>query len=285
MTLLPALIDSGSRTPGCRSAVLRLLLLFGLVGGIAVRVVGDDGPAKSLPLPGEDFTVAGHQAFLIRPPVGTPATGGWVWYTPTLPSLPGPEERWMFERFLAAGLCIAGVDAGESYGSPDGNRVFDAFLAEVRANRGLLDRPVFLARSRGGLMALSWAAAHPSKVAGIAGIYPVCDLTSYPGLEKAAPAFHLEPSELARRLGEFNPVERLAPLAKARVPLYLLHGTVDTLVPLERNSGVVHIRYAALHGSVTLHVAPGQGHSMWNGYFECQRLVDFVILTAGERGR
>jgi hypothetical protein len=44
-----------------------------------------------------------------------------VWYAPTLPNLPGPEERWMFEKFRAAGIAVAGIDAGESYGSPAGN--------------------------------------------------------------------------------------------------------------------------------------------------------------------
>jgi hypothetical protein len=37
-----------------------------------------------------------------------------VWYAPTLPSLPEARENWMFERFLAAGIAVAGVDVGES---------------------------------------------------------------------------------------------------------------------------------------------------------------------------
>ena len=43
------------------------------------------------------------------------------WYAPTLPGLPGPEEKWMvFQKFLDAGMAIAGIDAGESFGSPSG---------------------------------------------------------------------------------------------------------------------------------------------------------------------
>ena len=44
----------------------------------------------------------------------------WVWYAPTLADMPGEAEEWMFQRFLDAGLAIAGVDVGESSGSPDG---------------------------------------------------------------------------------------------------------------------------------------------------------------------
>ncbi|MFM7149071.1 MAG: alpha/beta hydrolase, partial [Gemmataceae bacterium] len=144
-----------------------LLLAFG--GGASAQ------PSKALPLPGEVFTVSGRTAFLI--PAKTAQEGRdkpWVWYAPTLPNLPGAEERWMFEKFLAAGIAIAGIDAGESYGSPEGNKVFDGLYAAMSA-KGYSSKPVMLGRSRGGLMTLSWAAANPQKVGGFAGIYPVCD--------------------------------------------------------------------------------------------------------------
>ena len=31
---------------------------------------------------------------------------------------------------------------------------------------------------------------------------------------------------------------------------------------------------------VTLIVAPGQGHSFWEGFFHCEPLVDFLIARA-----
>jgi hypothetical protein len=136
------------------------------------------------------------------------ATKPWLWYAPTLPNRPGPEERWMFERFRAAGIAVAGIDAGESYGRPAGNKVSDNLHAAMTA-RGYSAKPVLLGRSRGGLMTLSWAAANPGKVGGFAGIYPVCDLASYPGVERAAGAFGLKPDELKAKLKDFNPVDRL----------------------------------------------------------------------------
>ena len=41
-------------------------------------------------------------------------------------------------------------------------------------HRGFAPRAVMLGRSRGGLMALEWAVENADKVAGFAGIYPVC---------------------------------------------------------------------------------------------------------------
>lgn len=129
-------------------------------------------------------------------------------------------------------------------------------------------------------MTLTWAAEHPDKVGGFAGIYPVCNIASYPGIAKAAPAYGLTPEELEAQLKEHNPIDRLAPLAKARIPLFAIHGDVDTLVPLKENSGLLHERYAALGGEMRLIVPPGQGHNMWTGFFQCQELVDFVKLHA-----
>jgi len=238
-------------------------------------------PPKALPLPGEAFEVAGRAAFVILPSTN-PTTGTipWVWYAPTLPGLPGTEEKWMFEQFTAAGIAIAGIDVGESYGSPDGCALYSTFYTELTRKRGFAPKAILLGRSRGGLMALSWAADNAHKVAGFAGIYPVCNLASYPGVAKAGGAYRLTTDALALRLTEFNPVDRLAALARARVPFFAIHGDVDKVVPLEANSGEVKKRYEALGGSMRLIVPPGQGHNMWSGFFKCQELVDFVITTA-----
>lgn len=238
-------------------------------------------PPKVLPLPGESFEVAGRAAFVILP--STKPTNGtipWVWYAPTLPGLPGTEEKWMFERFTSAGIAIVGIDVGESYGSPDGCALYSAFYDELTRKRGFAPKAILLGRSRGGLMTLSWAADNADKVAGFAGIYPVCNIASYPGLAKASGAYHLTADVLAGRLTEFNPSDRLSALARARVPLFAIHGDVDKVVPLEANSGEVKKRYEALGGSRQLIVPPGQGHNMWTGFFQCPELVDFVITTA-----
>ncbi len=256
-------------------------VLLTVAGFAAAGVASGAPPKKVLPLDGEVFEVSGRTAFLI-PANADPhaAAKPWVWYAPTLPNLPGPEERWMFERFRAVGIAVAGIDAGESYGSPAGNTVFDTLYAAMTA-KGYSNTPVLLGRSRGGLMTLSWATANPDKVAAFAGIYPVCDLASYPGVERAAGAFELKPAELRERLKEFNPVDRLDGLAKAKVPLFAIHGDVDKVVPLEANSGRVKERYAALGGSMRLIVPPQQGHNMWPGFFQCRELVEFVTTHAG----
>jgi len=240
-----------------------------------------EAPKKTLPIPGEVFRVRGHAAFVIMPPKPG-AKVPWVLYAPTLPGLPGPEERWMFERFLAAGIAVAGIDVGESYGNVAGRALYSALHEELTTRRRFTRKVMLLGRSRGGLMTLSWAAENPEKVAGFAGIYPVCNLASYPGLTNAAPAYGLQPADLEAQLARHNPVDRLEPLARARVPLFVIHGDQDRLVPLEANSGLVRTRYRALGGPMDWVVPAGQGHSMWTGFFQSQELVDFVLRTCRE---
>ena len=59
---------------------------------------------------------------------------------------------------------------------------------------------------------------------------------------------------------KLNPVDNLAPLAKAKIPLLLVYGDKDTAVPHVENSELVYDRYKALGGPVERVVKPGQDH-------------------------
>lgn len=251
-------------------------LVIGPVIIISMVSLSMEKAEKELPINGEVFFVKGHTAFLILPDNKISENQPWVWYAPTLPGLPGPEEKWMFERFLSEGIAIAGIDVGESYGNPEGREIFTAFYDELTQNRGLSKKACMLARSRGGLMIYNWAVEHPKSVACIAGIYPVCNLNSYPGAEIAKDAYRINKDDLAQH----NPINRLQELAKEHVPIFHIHGDSDTVVPLEDNSVELTVQYSQLGGEATIVVPRGQGHNMWQGFFQCQELVNFVIAHA-----
>ena len=63
-----------------------------------------------------------------------------------------------------------------------------------------------------------------------------------------------------------NPIDRLAPLAKAKVPIFHIHGDMDRVVPLDKNSAIIKQRYDALGGRMTLEVVKGKATT-------CGRLV------------
>ena len=241
-------------------------------------------PAKELVVPGAAFTLAGRTAFVFTPAPPAADDNGptpWILYGPTLPDYPDAAETWMHERFTRAGVAVAGIDTGESYGSPEGVEAMEALHAEM-VRRGHARRPAVLGRSRGGLWAASWAIAHPELTAGVGGIYPVYDWRTYPGVEKAAAAYRLTPAELAARAAELCPIERIDVAARAGVPFCIIHGDRDDVVPLGPNSAELKRRYeAAGQGDlVNLIVAEGQGHSFWEGFFRCEEVVDFLIARA-----
>lgn len=239
-------------------------------------------PGK-LSLPGDSFMILDRPAFVFMPDEAKRSSPQpWIFYAPTLPAYPDEAERWMHQSFLDAGIAVAGVDVGEAYGSPASHSAFNALYEELTTKRGFAKKACLFGRSRGGLWVSSWAIAHPEKVAGIIGIYPVYDFRTYPKLEAAAPAYGLSSQELDQRSMEFNPAERLATIAQAKIPVTIIHGDQDIVVPLEQNSAELKRVYRAegCEELVNLIVAPGQGHSFWEGFFREPRLVQFGIEKA-----
>jgi hypothetical protein len=234
---------------------------------------------KKLPIKGESFQLNGHDAFVILPEKVDGETP-WIWYAPTLRGLPSKEEVWMFERFLAKGIAIAGIDVGESYGSPDGRKIFKDLYQYLTTERKLSTKPCLLARSRGGLMLYNWATENPAKVSGIAAIYPVCNLESYPGLKKASGAYKMTAEQLKTKLSEHNPIERIKPLAEAGVPIFHIQGDSDRIVPHEKNTKILIEHYKEFGGSAELEFIKGQGHNMWKGFFQSEKLTVFAIKCA-----
>jgi len=240
-------------------------------------------PSKKLVVPGEVFTVEGRTAFIFAAAadVGPQGSKPWIMYAPTLAAYPDDAEKWMHERFTAAGVAVAGIDTGESYGSPAAVAVTEALHAEMM-RRGYAAKPAVLGRSRGGLWAAAWVIRHPEWPAGLAGIYPVYDWRTYPGVEKAAPAYGMDAERLAAAAAELCPIERIDVAARAGVPVCIIHGDEDTVVPLGPNSARLRDRYAAAGRGelVNLVVATGKGHDFWEGFFRCEVLADFVVARA-----
>ncbi|MCO8123597.1 sulfatase-like hydrolase/transferase [Stieleria sp. TO1_6] len=232
---------------------------------------------------GESFRVADRHAFLMAAenPATTKHGKPWVFYAPTLRRYPDKNETWMHQRFLDAGVSVAGIDIGEGYGSPYSQPLFDALYDEM-VSRGYSSRPVLLGRSRGGLAVARFAIEHPERVAAIGGIYPVFDYTSYPGVERAAAVYGVSAKELLEKQLELNPIKRVDRIAQAKIPVFLIHGTEDTLVPLKQNSGAFETTYHAngAQSNITLKRIEGQGHSAWPGFFQDDDLVNFLIDTA-----
>ena len=237
------------------------------------------------PLPkvkAEIFDVSGHKAVLYAAP--KPAeTKPWVWYAPTLNggvSLAG--RKMYFEAFMKAGISLAGFDLGEVRGSPASSAEFTLFYNAL-VKRGFSAKPILLGQSRGGMMTLAWAFRNPDKVKAWVGIYPVCNLASWPlknSKKDTLADFAMTEPELVAKLSEFNPIDNLKGLLANKVPMFSVHGDSDVVVPYDLNTQLLKERYEAGGGSFTVKVVPGEGHKVGPSFFECQELVDFVLKHA-----
>lgn len=242
-----------------------------LLTGLTLRLNAQDVPA-------ETFEVAGRNAYVCAAP--TPAEGKpWLWYAPTLRSLSFGERKMYFETFLKAGISIAGFDLGEVRGSPASTAKFSLFY-DAMVKRGYSPKPILLGQSRGGMMTLAWAFRNPDKVKAWVGIYPVCNLASWP-LQRSEAAtladFGMKKEELVAKLNEFNPIDHLQGLLANKVPMFAVHGDSDLVVPYDLNTKLLKERYEAGGGSIQVKIIPSEGHKVGPSFFNCQELVDFVL--------
>jgi len=250
---------------------------------VAPLRTNNKGSKQILPPNAKLVRVAGHTGFLALPKdVKAGKKTPWLWFVPVAGNLPGKLEQWMMDQCLTNGIAVAGIDLAGDFGTPAGRAAMTAFYREVTRNHGLTNKACLLARSYGGLQMYNWAAEHPESVACLAGIYPVCNLESYPGLESASRKYGMSEEQLVKELKNHNPIDRLAPLAKAKVPIYHNHGDVDTMVPAKENSLLLAKRYKALGGDITVTVFKGQGHNYWRGFFEDKAMAAFIIKHAKE---
>src|SRR4029453_18358859 len=137
------------------------------------------GVAKdSLPKIPETFEIDGNKAIIYAAP--KPAEGKpWLWYAPTLNGISIVQRKLYFESMMHAGIGIAGFDLGEVRGAPGSTARFSLFYDEM-VKRGWSPKPILLGQRRRGLMMLAWGTRNPDKVRAFVGIYPVCNLASWP---------------------------------------------------------------------------------------------------------
>lgn len=202
----------------------------------------------------------------------------WVWYAPTLKNYPNKRHDWYFSRLVANGISIAGIDQGEVRGSPASNQRFTAFYQEM-VRRGFSRRPVLLGQSRGGLMMLSWAMGNPDKLKAFVGIYPVCNLASWP-LKNSKTAvledYAIPEKDLLANLNNYNPIDNLKGLLANKIPMFIIHGDSDEVVPYKENSKLIRDRYEAAGSNISIKIVDGGKHEETNAFFECPELLDFI---------
>lgn len=226
-----------------------------------------------------DFTVADRPVIVVAPE--KPADGHpWLWRAEFFGAFSTVDEA-----LLDEGWHVVYMNCSDTFGSPDTMRRWAELYKLLTTRYEFSHRPVLLGMSRGGLYVYNWAAAHPVEVGLIYGDAPVCDVKSWPGgrgRTKGSPedwalfkkVYGL--TEQQAREWKLSPIDILAPIAQARIPIIHVVGDADEAVPVEENTDILKQRYEALGGHVELIVKHGVGHHP-HSLADPTPIVDYIL--------
>ncbi len=230
-----------------------------------------------------DFEVDGKPVLVVAPKIEAPGRP-WVWHGEFFGHKPNPDIA-----LLGRGFHVAHMSVPDMLGSPEAVAHWNAFYRELTEHFGFSKKAALVGLSRGGLYCYNWAAANPDKTACIYGDAPVCDFKSWPGGFGKGKRSDRDWQLVLERYGfrsdaeakayTKNPVDNLAGLAAAKVPLLHVFGDADEVVPWEENTGVVADRYQKLGGDITLIRKPGINHHP-HGLDDSTPIVNFIFEHA-----
>ncbi len=232
-----------------------------------------------------DFEVAGRAGLIVKPKA-VAAGQPWIWRTEFFGHEPQADIA-----LLGAGWHVAYYKISDLYGAPPAIDLMAAFHEHATRTFGLNPRAVLEGFSRGGLYAVNFAASHPDKTAALYLDAPVLDIRSWPGGKgkgKSSPKNWAEALAVygltEETAGDFkgNPLDRLAPIAAARIPILSVCGDADQVVPFAENTAVLEQRYQALGGKIEVIAKPGVDHHP-HSLKDPQRIVDFLLQRAYAR--
>lgn len=201
----------------------------------------------------------------------------WV----VIPDNPLPDKRWawrteFFGAFDYADMAL--VEKGyylvyhaisDLYGCPKSVEYMEEFYRVLTEEMQLGKKAVIIGLSRGGLYAWNFAVAHPEQVACLYIDAPVLDIRSWPGGKFSGPGEEACWKECMEHYGlteetamtfTGNPIDHVKEIAEAGIPVMLVAGGADELVPYQENGAILEQRLRALGGKIKTIVKPDCGH-------------------------
>ncbi|MFT5523047.1 MAG: pimeloyl-ACP methyl ester carboxylesterase [Pirellulaceae bacterium] len=243
---------------------------------IIVSVSVTNTNAEEAPFPGNKVNWRGFDMYqdkgtrVIVPKkvaVGKP----WVWRARFF----GHEPQFD-HAMLDRGYHVVYCEVGGLYGAPEAVERWNQFYDDLHKKHGFAEKVILEGMSRGGLIIYNWAAANPEKVAAIYGDAPVMDFKSWPGHTNAGilTSYGFKDGDEAKAY-KLNPIDNLAPLAKAKIPIIHVVGDRDKVVPVSENTGIAEKRYKEMGGIFEV-IHKDVGHHP-HSLKDPQPLVDFML--------
>lgn len=225
---------------------------------------------------------AGREGFVIHPREAAPGKP-WVWRTEFFGAF-DYADRALLER----GWHLAYYKVSDMYGCPEAIADMRSFQRILEDAWGLSPMAVLFGFSRGGLYAVNYAAEYPEKVIALYLDAPVLDIRSWPaGRGKGiGAAKEWEECKQWYRLDEEsaetfanNPLDRVGTLLQNHIPVMLVAGDADEVVPFEENGAIFRQKYEQAGGTIQTILKPGCGHHP-HSLEDPTPIVDFLLRNA-----
>ena len=220
-----------------------------------------------------NFEFNGYEATVIRP---DNPNGKWVWKAEFLYDFDAAEQA-LFDL----GYTRVYYRISHKYGSYHAVRLMHSFFGFVKEKFSLEDKCMLFGFSRGGLYAFNFALFYPECVEKIYLDAPVLDMRSWPkegsiNREQVYEEYSLTSETI--KIFKGHPIENLPEFFSHGIPLMLVAGGSDEVVPYEENSGKM-IEYCKNNGiDITYIVKPECKHHP-HSLDDVSPIVEFITKS------
>lgn len=180
----------------------------------------------------EEFEFNGYQATVIIP---ENPNGKWIWKTEFLYAFDQAERALCERGYTRVYYCIS-----NKYGSYNAVRLMHAFHLFVVEKYRLEKQACLFGFSRGGLYAFNYALFYPEYVSKVYLDAPVLDMKSWPpegSVERTQVYEEYGLNEKTLQTFKGNPIDNLKEFFSLHIPLMVVAGAVDSVVPFADNAG------------------------------------------------
>ncbi len=204
-----------------------------------------------------NFEVNGRESFIVCPKESL-SEKPWVWRTEFFGAFDFAD--W---ELLHQGWHLAYTQCSDMYGCPESVRHFEDFYQVAVNEYRLHKRPSLFGFSRGALYAVQYALAHPDHCSSLYLDAPVLNLCSWPGglgtgvgdphcWNQLPAVFGYPDTETFRKEYRDHPLEHAEDLAATGLPVMIVYGDSDRIVPFEENALPFYNRFRAAGGVISM---------------------------------
>ena len=219
----------------------------------------------------EEFEVNGYKATVLIP---EKPNGKWIWKTEFFTAF-DQAERALFDK----GYTRVYYQVSDMYGSARAIRLMRNFHKDLLKRFDFLEEQAILfGFSRGGLYAFNYALYYPESVCKMYLDAPVLNLKSWPIKDsKEQKEFFKEYNVKEETFESFkdSPIDRLKEFFTHKIPVLLIAGDSDEVVPFLENGAIMSNKAKELNVELGLILKKGCGHHP-HSLEDVQPIVEFV---------